>query len=119
MLNKTAQGEGTASGATNERSILAADIILKGNIKSAGTVEVQGRVDGDIEAKVLVIGADGRVTGAVRAETVEIRGRLNGKASCGNFTLRSASHVTAEVNYEVITIESGAQIDGRFVRAKS
>ena len=55
--------------------------------------------------------------GSVSAEAVEVRGTLDGKVSCLSFTLRSSAVVTAEVNYDLLIIESGAQIDGRFKRA--
>lgn len=116
MLNKTETDTKAAGGA---RSLLSADIVLTGDLKSQGTIEVQGRVDGDITATTLIIGAEGQVNGAVRAETIEVKGKLDGKASCVSFTLRSASHVRAEVNYETLVIESGATIDGRFSHAKT
>jgi cytoskeletal protein CcmA (bactofilin family) len=100
------------------RTVLAADIRLKGELASVGTVEILGAVTGDIRAQTLIVGAEGAMTGTVSAETVEVRGTLDGKVSCLSFALRSASVVTAEVNYDTLTIESGARIDGRFTRAK-
>jgi cytoskeletal protein CcmA (bactofilin family) len=101
------------------KSILSADIRLSGDLTSSGTVEVLGEVTGDIVAHTLIVGGEGKVTGTVRAETLEVRGKLEGKASCVSFTLRAAAQVTAEVNYETLIIESGAQIDGRFAKART
>lgn len=100
------------------RTVLAADIRLSGDLSSSGTVEILGEVSGDITAQTLIVGADGLVKGSVSAEIVEVRGTLDGKVSCLSFTLRSSAVVTAEVNYDALVIESGAQIDGRFKRAK-
>jgi cytoskeletal protein CcmA (bactofilin family) len=100
------------------RTILAADIRLSGDLSSSGTVEILGEVSGDIAAQTLIVGAEGLVKGSVSAETVEVRGSLDGKVSCLSFTLRSSAVVTAEVNYDILIIESGAQIDGRFKRGK-
>lgn len=100
------------------RTVLASDIRLSGDLSSSGTVEILGEVTGDIAAQTLLVGAEGQVKGSVRAETVEVRGHLEGKVSCMTFTLRSSAIVTAEVNYDVLVIESGAQIDGRFAHAK-
>lgn len=105
-------------GVPGGRTVLASDIRLSGDLSSAGTVEILGQVTGDISAQTLVVGAEGQVKGSVRAETVEVRGHLEGKVSCLSFTLRSSAIVTAEVNYDTLMIESGAQIDGRFARAK-
>lgn len=100
------------------RTVLAADIRLSGDLSSTGTVEILGEVSGDITAQTLIVGAEGLVKGSVSAEAVEVRGTLDGKVSCMSFTLRSSAVVTAEVNYDILIIESGAQIDGRFKRAK-
>lgn len=100
------------------RTVLAADIRLSGDLSSTGTVEILGEVSGDITAQTLIVGAEGLVKGSVSAEAVEVRGTLDGKVSCLSFTLRSSAVVTAEVNYDILIIESGAQIDGRFKRAK-
>jgi cytoskeletal protein CcmA (bactofilin family) len=122
MFSKTAEGETVSKPAartgTGERSVISGDVKITGNIASKGIVEIQGEIDGDIDAQTLIVGAEGRVKGTVRAEVIEVRGKLNGRASCATFTLRSASQVAAEVNYEVLVIESGARIDGRFARAK-
>ena len=123
MFTKAAEGETApkpgARAGTSERSVISGDVKITGNIASKGIVEVQGEIDGDIDAQTLIVGAGGRVKGTVRAEVIEVRGTLNGRASCATFTLRSASQVAAEVNYEVLVIESGAHIDGRFARAKT
>ena len=100
------------------RTVLAADIRLSGDLSSTGTVEILGEVSGDITAQTLIVGAEGLVKGSVSAEAVEVRGTLDGKVSCMSLTLRSSAIVTAEVNYDILIIESGAQIDGRFKRAK-
>ena len=100
------------------RTVLAADIRLSGDLSSTGTVEILGEGSGDITAQTLIVGAEGLVKGSVSAEVVEVRGTLDGKVSCLSFTLRSSAVVTAEVNYDILIIESGAQIDGRFKRAK-
>jgi cytoskeletal protein CcmA (bactofilin family) len=99
------------------RTVLAADIHLSGDLSSSGTVEILGEASGDITAQTLIVGAEGLVKGSVSAEAVEVRGTLDGKVSCLSFTLRSSAVVTAEVNYDLLIIESGAQIDGRFKRA--
>ncbi|WP_102223774.1 bactofilin family protein [Acidimangrovimonas sediminis] len=102
-------------GASDGRATrLAQDLTITGNLKAAGTVEVLGKIDGDIEAGKLVIGTDGRVNGKVRAEIVDILGHLDGSVSCRSLTLRSTALAKAQVSYESLTIENGAQIEGKF-----
>ena len=46
-------------------------------------------------------------------------GKFDGKVSCESFTLRASSAVKADVTTAALVIESGAQIEGRFLKPKS
>lgn len=106
------------TGGNARSSVLAQDLKITGEISSAGTVEVLGEVDGNISARGLIIGSEGRVSGLVQAETVEVRGVLDGAVATQGFTLRAAAQVKADIAYTALVIESGAQIEGNFTRNK-
>ena len=57
--------------------------------------------------------------GSINAHTVEVKGKLDGKVSCESFTLRASSEVKADVNTASLVIESGATIEGRFLKPKA
>lgn len=105
--------------ASNTRSVLAQDLKIVGEITSNGTIEVLGEIEGNLQARGLVVGAEGRVAGAVVADTVEVKGMLNGRVSSDSFTLRAAARVAADITYSTLVIESGAQIEGTFTLAKA
>lgn len=107
---------GSASG--TGRSVFSNDLRVTGEVSCGGVLEILGEVDGNVTAKGLVIGAEGRVSGTVQAETVEVRGHLEGKVATNDFTLRAPAEVTADVTYRSLVIESGATIEGHFARAK-
>ena len=107
-----------APGGHAGRSVLGADLRIAGEITTTGSVEVLGEIDGNITANGLIVGQEGRVTGSVTAQTVEVRGKLDGKVACDSFTLRASAQVKADVTTGAIVIESGAQIEGRFLKAK-
>lgn len=100
--------------ASNVKSVLAADLVITGEITSSGHVEILGQVDGNITAQGVIIGAEGRLNGQISAQAVEIKGKLDGRVTAGDFALRSTSDVQAEVTYRSLTIDSGARIEGRF-----
>jgi cytoskeletal protein CcmA (bactofilin family) len=100
------------------RSVLGADLKITGEITTTGSVEILGEIDGNITAHGLIIGQEGRVKGSVKAATVEVKGKLDGKVACDSFTLRSSAEVKADVTTGGIVIESGAVMEGRFLKAK-
>ncbi|CAN1563781.1 CcmA Integral membrane protein CcmA involved in cell shape determination [Paracoccaceae bacterium] len=105
-------------GSNSARSVLGADLRITGEISSSGTVEIQGEIDGNITANGLIIGHEGRVKGSITASSVEIKGQFSGKVACESFTLRSTAVVKADITSTGIVIESGAQIEGRFLKPK-
>ena len=108
----------TSPGSNAGRSVLGADLRITGEISTTGSVEVLGEIDGNITAHGLIIGQEGRVKGSVSANTVEVKGKLDGKVACESFTLRSTAEVKADVTTAGIVIESGAVMDGRFLKPK-
>jgi cytoskeletal protein CcmA (bactofilin family) len=104
----------SSGAASNTRSTLAADLKITGDIRSTGSVELLGEVDGTLSAQTVLVGADGRMTGDISAEQVEIKGRHEGRVASKTFTLRASAQVKADIGYSTLVIESGAQIEGRF-----
>lgn len=122
MFSKTADPTSSpvprAAGSGNAAlSILAADLKITGEITSSGVVEVYGEVDGNVTAETLTIGAEGRVSGSVKANAVEVKGNVDGKIASNSFTMRASAQVGADVTYSSLVIESGARIEGRFSKA--
>jgi cytoskeletal protein CcmA (bactofilin family) len=105
-------------GSNTGRSVLGSDLRITGEISSTGSVEILGEIDGNITAHGLIIGQEGRVKGMIHAATVEVKGKMDGKIACETVTLRSTAEVKADVTTTGIVIESGAAMDGRFVKPK-
>ncbi|MEO8244417.1 MAG: polymer-forming cytoskeletal protein [bacterium] len=102
----------------NTKSVLAQDLRITGEISSTGTIEVLGEIEGNLTARGLVVGAEGRMTGTVSAETVEVKGKLDGRVATHSFALRASAEVAADVTYTTLVIESGASIQGKFALNK-
>lgn len=105
------QNHGTGG---NTKSVLAQDLRITGEISSTGTIEVLGEIEGNLTARGLVVGLEGRMSGTVSAETVEVKGRLDGRVATHSFALRATAEVAADVSYTSLVIESGALIEGKF-----
>lgn len=103
----------------SNKSVLAADLRITGEVSSTGTIEVLGEIEGNITSKGLIVGAEGRVNGTVSAENVEVRGKLDGNIATHGFALRASAEVQADVLYTTLMIESGALIEGKFTMNKA
>jgi cytoskeletal protein CcmA (bactofilin family) len=119
MFSKTADPTSPPTPrSSNARSVLASDLRITGEISSTGHVEILGEVDGNVSARGVVLGAEGRLSGQISAETVEIKGKLDGKIVSSDCSVRSSAQLAADVTYKTLMIDSGAQVEGRFVVAR-
>jgi cytoskeletal protein CcmA (bactofilin family) len=103
-----------ASGAP---SVIGSDLSITGNLESAGEVQIEGDIQGDVHAGRIVIGADGNVTGALVAEEVVVGGNVNGSIRGNSVTFRSASHVEGDVFHKTLAVEQGAYFEGKSRRS--
>ncbi|MFN3724386.1 MAG: polymer-forming cytoskeletal protein [Paracoccaceae bacterium] len=124
MFNKTSDQTAAPGGAppprpSNAKSVFSSDLKITGEISSVGDIEMLGDIDGNVTARTLTVGAEGRMNGTITAETVDVRGKVDGQISANSFTLRAAAQVAADITYRTLIIESGAQIEGHFAKQKT
>jgi len=93
-------------------SIISADLIVRGTLFSAGDVQIDGKVDGDIRAGGLVIGEKAIIVGDVYADEAVIRGRVEGGISARKVQLCSTCHVEGNILHEALSVEIGAYFEG-------
>jgi cytoskeletal protein CcmA (bactofilin family) len=93
-------------------AIIAAGVRVTGNIQSDGDVHVDGRVDGDIEARSLTIGEHGHVVGHIDVDDVFVQGIVNGAIRAGRVRLTRTSRVIADITHDVLVIDEGASFEG-------
>ena len=95
-------------------SILGADVVITGNIAASADLHIDGRIDGDITCAALVQGEGGLIVGAVTADSARLAGKVRGSISAGTLVIIKTAHIEGDVHYDQLTIEQGAQVDGRF-----
>jgi cytoskeletal protein CcmA (bactofilin family) len=93
-------------------SIISADLVVSGTLSSAGDIQVDGRVEGDVRSAGLVIGDKAEVHGEIYAEEVTVRGKVVGRINARKILLASTSHVEGDILHEAFAVESGAFFEG-------
>ena len=95
-------------------SVLGADLKVKGDIDASADLHIDGRVEGDVACVSLVQGESGEIVGAVRAESARLAGTVRGTISVRDLVVLKSARIHGDVHYDALTIEQGAQVDGRF-----
>lgn len=114
-------GKGAVSRQYNDTTLIAAGTTIEGDIVFSGTLEVEGRVHGDIRAlddteAVARILPGGHVRGAVLVPVIVINGEVVGNVySTEHVELASAAVIHGDVEYSLIEMTKGAQLNGRLV----
>ena len=93
-------------------SVISAELIVRGTLVSAGDVQIDGKVDGDIRAAGLVIGEKAIVVGDVFAEEAVVRGRVEGSIRARRVQLCATCHVEGNILHEAFAVEQGAFFEG-------
>ena len=94
-------------------SILGADTAIKGDITAASDLHLDGRVEGDVICASLVQGESGEIVGAVKVQNAKLAGIIRGTIDAGELVILRTAQIHGDVHYDALTIEPGAQVDGR------
>ncbi len=117
-VTKKPEGEfkATAPKAKPPASQLSADLLITGNLKTSGDIQIEGQVEGDIRAHLLTIGEGATVKGECVADDVVINGRIVGRVRGLKVRLTSTARVEGDIIHKTIAIESGAHFEGSVQR---
>lgn len=95
-------------------SIIEEDLTIEGNLSSSeGSVDVKGRVVGDVSAETIMVHVNGSVDGALSANKIMIEGNHIGSLRCDYLKLASTSQVQADVAAKEMETERGARVSGK------
>ncbi len=94
---------------------------IEGNVRFAGTLDVEGVVNGDIQAvdstdALIRVREKGCVNGDIHAPKIIVNGRVNGNVfATRHLELAAKAEVNGNVHYQVIEMVKGAQVNGSLV----
>ena len=98
----------------NTISIIGPGMTVIGNCKTEGTIRIEGRIEGGVEAgKAVVVGKNGEVIGDISTQDAVISGRLKGSLKIASrLELQSSCDVDGDIDTRRIVLEEGATVNG-------
>lgn len=93
-------------------SILSFGLKITGNLVTAGEIQVDSIVEGDIAAAKITIGERAQVRGEIVAEVVIVEGEISGSVRARQVELAHTAKVHGDICHETLAIEAGAHVDG-------
>jgi cytoskeletal protein CcmA (bactofilin family) len=95
-------------------SVIGSDVVIRGDISATVDLHVDGRIEGDIQCASLVQGEGSHVEGAITAESARLAGSVSGSITARELVILRSARIHGDVHYDALTIEQGAQVEGRF-----
>jgi cytoskeletal protein CcmA (bactofilin family) len=101
---------------TSEPSVIAADLVVNGQVRSGGDLHINGTVLGSVEARTCVVETEGRVEGEIRAQAIFVHGHVIGPMNASHIHVFPHAIVRGDLIHETIKIDNGADVLGQFLR---
>ena len=104
----------------NGRSYIAETMQFEGDLRSAGSVDVAGLVNGNIFVSDMMITETGSVRGAIESSSIEINGHVEGRISADIVIIGKNAVIKGDIFFKnTLKTEEGADIDGYIKRASN
>ena len=97
-------------------SVLSSDLKVKGNLLTSGDIQIEGIIEGDIQAHLLTVGETSKIKGEIIADDVIINGNVIGCVRGLKVRLTNKARVQGDIIHKAIAIESGAHFEGTVQR---
>lgn len=97
-----------------KKNYLSRDIEIKGSITVAEELFLDGKVDGEINARgALTVGANAEILGQIRANSAKIFGKIVGKITADEYCeLKAQSVLEGDLKASRLVMEDGASFVG-------
>ena len=102
------------------RSHIGETLQLEGDIRTAGSLDVAGLINGNVFVSDMVVVETGSVRGAIEATNVEVNGHVEGKISADVITVGRTAVIKGDIFFKnTLKTEEGADIDGYIKRTSN
>jgi cytoskeletal protein CcmA (bactofilin family) len=113
--NKSADGPAPRSG-SGALSFIGSEVTIRGNVSGDGDIHLDGTIEGDLACNSLILGSGGRIRGNISATKATLGGSVEGTVDARTLTVEKTARIQGDLAYENVTIETGAQVDGRLTQ---
>jgi len=97
---------------SNVPSIISPDLTVIGTLNATGDIQIDGKVEGDINTFSMTVGEKAVVNGEIRAEECVIRGHVIGSVRARKVHLCATAHVEGDILHHALAVETGAFFEG-------
>ena len=86
--------------------------MVVGRLESAGDLQIDGKVEGDVRGQGVRIGSAAVIKGTVTGELVELSGTLDGKIEARSAVLTKTARMSGDIIHQSLQIDEGSFFNG-------
>jgi cytoskeletal protein CcmA (bactofilin family) len=95
---------------------ISANTEMKGSIITSDSVDIGGKIEGDIRAKAITILTGGKIKGDLIADTIMVYGQVDGRLQAQDVRLCAGANVSGEIAHGSLGIDTAAIFEGTIKR---
>ena len=93
------------------KMVIGSGTSFKGSDINTDAIEIYGKVETSVRAKVIFVGSSAEIIGSVSCEQIEIHGSVSGAIEAkGKVTIKKTATVVGTLRYQSISVDEGANI---------
>ena len=93
------------------KMVIGSGTSFKGSDINTDAIEIYGKVETSVRAKVIYVGSSAEIIGPVSCEEIEVHGKISGSIDVnGKANIKKAAQVIGTIRYQVVSIEEGATV---------
>lgn len=99
------------------RSLIGETMQLEGDLRTSGSIDVAGLINGNIFVSEMTVKETGSIRGAVEATSIEINGHVEGKITADVVIVGKTAVIKGDILFKnTLRTEEGADIEGYIKR---
>ena len=102
------------------RSQVGETMQLEGDLRSSGSIDISGLINGNVFVSEIAITETGSVRGMIETGTIEINGHVEGKITADSVIVGKNAVIKGDIFFKnTLKTEEGADIDGYIKRVSN
>ena len=102
------------------RSLIGETLQIEGDLRSSGSVDVAGLINGNVFVSEMIVTESGSIRGSVESSSIEISGHVEGKIIADAVIIGKSAVIKGDIFFKnSLKTEEGADIDGYIKRVNN
>ena len=93
-------------------SIISTDLHITGDLSSHSDIQIDGRIDGDVDSKSVTIGESAEVNGTIVCDRIRVCGLVTGEIKANTVVIARTARINGDIAHNSLEIEAGATLEG-------